>query len=295
MKRTINLVGQNTLTVSLPSEFVKKQGLKKGQEVDVEEQGNALLIRTEKRPEPEVKKIVLDEVKPITKRYLDALYKKGYDEIEIHYKDKEDLIPIKEALDNEMKTFEIVEKSQNLWKIRSVSELDDHEFDNLLRQTMILMKEMIKEMRQAIEEKNQKQLRETVEFEKINNKLTHLLRRSLNRKGHPDYKNTILIYIVIEQLEKAADEIRDFCRVYMLNNKEVAELIKDLDRFTELFYELFYHFDNKKVSEFANKRKDFLRKLESVTKKENPQEFYHLRSYCEILFNLTGPIVSMSV
>ena len=46
MKRKINLVGQNTLTVSLPTKWAKRYNLKKGDEVEVsEEEKNIQLIQ----------------------------------------------------------------------------------------------------------------------------------------------------------------------------------------------------------------------------------------------------------
>ena len=44
MKRKINRVGQNTLTVSLPTKWVKKIGIKQGDELDIFEEGRNLTI-----------------------------------------------------------------------------------------------------------------------------------------------------------------------------------------------------------------------------------------------------------
>jgi hypothetical protein len=44
MKRKVNRVGKDTLTLSLPSSWVKKQGIKKGDELEVYEEGKLLKI-----------------------------------------------------------------------------------------------------------------------------------------------------------------------------------------------------------------------------------------------------------
>ena len=45
MKRKINRVGPNTLTVSLPSKWAKRYGLRKGDEINLEEQTNGTEYR----------------------------------------------------------------------------------------------------------------------------------------------------------------------------------------------------------------------------------------------------------
>lgn len=47
MKRKVNLVGQNTLTVSLPTKWTKRMNIGKGDEIDIEEENGTLIIRKE--------------------------------------------------------------------------------------------------------------------------------------------------------------------------------------------------------------------------------------------------------
>src|SRR3989338_4453795 len=48
MKRKIVQHGSSSLTITLPMNFVDKFGLKKGDEVDVEESGTTLIVATQK-------------------------------------------------------------------------------------------------------------------------------------------------------------------------------------------------------------------------------------------------------
>ncbi len=45
MKRKVSLHGPSTLTVSLPSKWVKKYCIKKGDELDIEEKNSTLIIQ----------------------------------------------------------------------------------------------------------------------------------------------------------------------------------------------------------------------------------------------------------
>ena len=294
MKRTINLVGQNTLTVSLPSEFVKKQGLKKGQEIEVEEEGSELVIRTKKKIELEKKVLKAEEIKLIARRYINALNRKGIDEIEISYENEKDLEEVKKALKKELSTYEIVKKSDGICLIKSISELDEKEFDNLLRRTLILLKEMVSVLGEAYKEKDKNKLKEILELEELNNRLTCLLRRALNKKGHKDHKNTILYYLILDQLEKAADELRDFSLICDLKVKGTSELISSLERLSQEFYDLFYSYSSTNVSKFELNSREFIAKNQKLIKKLDPLEVHHLLSFCEIIFNLSASITSIN-
>ncbi len=293
MKRRINLVGQNTLTVSLPSEFVKRQGLKKGQEIEIEEQGNDLLISTEKKIEVEKKVLNLKGLSGIERQFLDAVYKKGYDEIEIQLENTKQIEDIKEALKNELSTFEIINRDKDNCLIKSISELDEKEFDNILKRTFILLEEMFNEIEIAIEEKNDKKVRECTELEEINDKLTHLLRRSLNKKGYKDHKNVLILYSIIQNLEKIADYLRDFCNEFKKNYSILLLFIKLKEMFV-LYHELFYNFDSSLIKKIKE-RKHSIRNMEKKFQRENFWLVYALTGCSDRISELVGLAVSLRV
>src|SRR3989344_6034185 len=88
MKRKINRIGKNSLSVSLPQELAEKCELKVNEEVEIEEKdGNIIISKT--NIEKRIKRIILDlsNVDRNIGKYLRACYKCGYDEVEIHFKD----------------------------------------------------------------------------------------------------------------------------------------------------------------------------------------------------------------
>lgn len=281
------------MTVSLPSEFVKRQGLKKGQEIEIEEQGNDLLISTEKKIEVEKKVLNLKGLSGIERQFLDAVYKKGYDEIEIQLENTKQIEDIKEALKNELSTFEIINRDKDNCLIKSISELDEKEFDNILKRTFILLEEMFNEIEIAIEEKNDKKVRECTELEEINDKLTHLLRRSLNKKGYKDHKNVLILYSIIQNLEKIADYLRDFCNEFKKNYSILLLFIKLKEMFV-LYHELFYNFDSSLIKKIKE-RKHSIRNMEKKFQRENFWLVYALTGCSDRISELVGLAVSLRV
>ncbi|GAJ10549.1 unnamed protein product, partial [marine sediment metagenome] len=100
------------MVVSLPAPWVKKYGLKKGEEIDLEERGRTLSIGTNKNLS--IKKTILDvrSIKISGRRIMAALYKRGYDEIDILYDKLEELKEVKKALSLEAMNFEIVKQTK---------------------------------------------------------------------------------------------------------------------------------------------------------------------------------------
>src|SRR3989338_4074636 len=87
MKRKVAKIGSSTLMISLPNKWARQHSIKKGDEIEIEEQGKRLVISLDKELELDKKEIEIKEVGSIIGRILVALYKSGYDEIKIKYKD----------------------------------------------------------------------------------------------------------------------------------------------------------------------------------------------------------------
>ena len=100
MKRKVSQIGPATLMVSLPSKWAKKFGVKKGNEIDVEEDSNRLILTIGKASH--TKKIDLDvrQFPSLTRRYIMEAYRSGFDDVNVTFQTIEDLKLIKETSSN---------------------------------------------------------------------------------------------------------------------------------------------------------------------------------------------------
>jgi len=82
MRRRVIQIAESTQLISLPRKWALRYGIKKGEELEVEEQGNKLLVSS--GHDAGGKKTVLDvRGQPkLKRRSICAAYLKGYDEIE---------------------------------------------------------------------------------------------------------------------------------------------------------------------------------------------------------------------
>jgi hypothetical protein len=79
--------------------------------------------------------------------------------------------------------------------------------------------------------------------------------------------------------------------------KEVLALYKDVNDFFELFYNIFYNYDQKKLAEFSKHRKELILKCNSLLadKKQNHRAVYYLKTAMEDVFDLTGPFYALKL
>ena len=302
MKRKLIQMAGKTIVVSLPSEWVKKYGLKKGDEIDLEERDRSLLINTSKNIS--IKKTVLD-VRPLKvsgRRVMAALYKRGYDEIEVLYDKPQQLDEIKKALNLEAMNFEIVEQTKSHCIIKSIAEATHEEFDNILRRTFLVLNSMIEEIQEGLISKDKKKIEEAKEHENTNNKFTHFCRRSLNKRGYKNYEITSIMYTIIEQLENVADELKFLCDFLISEDlkklkvsKETLDLLNDTKVYTNHFYELFYNFSLEKSEKFAEERKKIIEASKKLFMEKSNKEvkiIHHLMNVTQRVFEMFGPFLA---
>ncbi len=273
MKRKVIQVAGKTLLVSLPSSWAKKYGVKKGNEIDVIEEGKTLKIVTDSQPE--AKKISIDvskQSKTVVKWILSALYKKGYDEIEIIYEKPE----IAETIQKNVRTFMtgimISEMTKKRCVIRTASKDIDSEFDPALRRAFLVTLELAGAAIDCIKRNDMETLNEKLDLEVINNQLTGFCERILIKKGLPENDRTIFYYVVTWNLEKVCDEYRNICKFVLENpikniDCAILDVFELVNGFLREYYELFYHLDMQKLNSFSEKRDKIKTAVKTALKK----------------------------
>ena len=139
MKRSVIQLAGRTSVISLPSKWIQKYGVKKGDELELEEKENGLFIATKNFPS--IKKAVLDAraLNPRTLRWaLSGLHKSGYDEIEVLYEKKETLNVVQNLLRNIFVGFAVMDQNSKKFLLKSISADVEREFDPVLRRAFLI-------------------------------------------------------------------------------------------------------------------------------------------------------------
>lgn len=271
MKRKVNLVGQSTLTVSLPNRWVKKYGIKKGGELDVVEEGDKLLIKTESASS--TKDIMVNvDVSGLDRTsivlMIQSLYRYGYKTIEVYSKDTEvihfrknshrSLSSVVQEAVNRLIGAEITQSSLHNYTINYIPEESDRNFKTVLRRVFGLLLEMMDTLYVGLE-RNDKATLDSIEFQQINTiKFINYCLRSLNIYGYPDVKKTCFYYYTISSISKLHNFIincsRNIIRLNLKLDKKSLEFVKKINDSFKLFYGLFYDYDYKKIYELDENR-----------------------------------------
>ena len=150
MRRKLIKQGGFGLTIYLPKHWTDEKELQAGQEVEVQQVNDALIISTTKiLEEQKIINLVIKEEKQATLRsQIVNAYRAGYDKINIFYPGKiQDILDI---VQENLLGFEVFTKEQNECTIERVAEPHFDDFEKITHKQFFLVLEILK----TIEEKN---------------------------------------------------------------------------------------------------------------------------------------------
>jgi phosphate uptake regulator len=151
MKRKLVEQGKTTLMVSLPIDWIRKFGLQKGDEIEVDERGGELVIKTEKSFKQNNKAIDLTEYGLMKNRAVLSAYLQGVDELELKFTDIKQIKEIEERVLNELIGFEIIKQTPNSLILKDISGSSEQNFDMILRRTFLVIESMAEELVKSLE------------------------------------------------------------------------------------------------------------------------------------------------
>lgn len=311
MQRKIIKQGHNTLTITLPVEWARRFNLGSGKEVDLIEKDNGLFISVEKHGEQKKTEIDIAGMDiPTIWKYFMAVYREGYTEIKVKFnpeiklehpykfltqhrfdqKYRKDsrlsVIESLQAITNRFIGFEIVEHGKDHIIIKEMGELTNREFDNSLRRVFLLIQQMFEDTISAIE-KNDADLLSNIHDVDINvDKFQDYCIRILNRTANKDTKKTSLLFNILFLLELLGDEFKNISHHFMYDLKNekfsvIAPMAKSVKEQFDLFYELYYKFDIKKIEKMSTIDAQRYLEVNNLYKKVKNEEvkeiFHHLR------------------
>jgi phosphate uptake regulator len=301
MRRKVIQIAGSTQLVSLPREWAKQHGIKKGEEVEVTEDGDRITIRNAGIPQPLKERLDISAIRPMVHRLIGSYYRAGIDEIEITYDDPDFAKDIHESLGRDTTVgFEILKQSSNSSLIRYVAGTLE-ELDSFLRRTFLLLLNQAEETTKYLREGRYSLLQSVAALEKNNNKLTSLCRRILNKTPNACTftTRTAPLYFIIEQLENIADQYKYICLHYAgLSNtvKIHPEVLKTFDKTYTLFrdfYTLFYKFDLLLITNIKKTRDQITKESHKAFRlKLSEQDMWlvhHSMMLNTLVFNMVGP------
>ncbi|MBI5392767.1 hypothetical protein HZA96_02765 [Candidatus Woesearchaeota archaeon] len=275
MKRKINRVGLNTLTVSLPSKWANDNNLKAGDELHFHASQNEISfsVAEKKQKEKEIT-INIDSLnKYLLSKYLIILYIENYNKIILTYtnmeiyddKNKKNT-NIKNTIMNLCNRFigmEIVSQTNNKTELACFILKDMQELQVIEKRIYFLLKETIDELLQAID-KDYHYFHQGMydKHDSIIKFLYYYLRTLDSSDKSEDEKKTL--YALYMTIDHVIDKIRHLSEK-IDENGYTTQVKKHIEEIFALFCDFFNTLHKGKISkEVVAKRYQLVKKIESA-------------------------------
>ncbi|MBU0906861.1 MAG: AbrB/MazE/SpoVT family DNA-binding domain-containing protein [Nanoarchaeota archaeon] len=286
MKRKIIKQGHNTLTLTLPREWIKRLNLRAGEEIDVVENEDSLIVNGHQNTKKNCAVIDITHFSvPLLWRYMQSAYRSGCDEIKIvfdptkkeyadafhfyttqfEYANLGEKVPPKTAkamiqdVANRFVGIDVVEFGKDYCLIKEVAEVSPKEFDSSLRKIFLVIFELFNVTLDVIEReeiKNAKLCKDIHNTDLNIDRSVDYCARILNRiTGIMPERKKSLVFTSLFLLELIGDEFKYIAKHFAQSKKpfgeceKIARLVKE---HFELYYKLFYKFDRETALKFGN-------------------------------------------
>lgn len=254
MRRKIIKQGAATLTLSLPARWAKRFNLKPGSDLDVEEQGQRLLVSTQQAGGPVKVEIDLSGISKLPKRVVEAKYIQGCEDLHIKVENREQARAIQNRI-RALQGFEVVEQSKDMLRVKDIAGPQMVEIEPLVRRMFHMVSTMGKEAIVGLKAKDT-QLEYIEEMEEGINRWWDLCSRSINSQGLQSYAQTTSTYLLLFLLEATADEFKKalhWIRQHAINiSQDSIQVLEGVVKFLHQLEDLVFNFSLKRAESMAS-------------------------------------------
>ena len=242
MKRKLVKQGLNALTITVPSDWIKRNNLNAGDEVDMNEVEDTLHISTEsKKPTKEIIVDISGIIPRLADRFIARAYQKGYDKVTLKFDDHELMLAVKNKVP-ELMGFEILNIDRNKIEVQVVSKELDLDFDVMLRRGFLILMDMAKTCHDAWKSNDKKSLENIFHQDFDVNRFLYFCLRELNKSQKMMSFGRSILYYLIESLEDLGDELKELGKnlAKLKPDKGILDILEKMNELFRISYEYFY-------------------------------------------------------
>ncbi len=311
MKRKVVLHGPSTLTVSLPSAWTQRHRIKKGTDLEITTKDDRLIISPAELTEYEHIHINLEDLdRTFAKLFIRSAYRKGFDTIDISYKDPN--IPhirtgrpqaARQIILSEAKQligFEVTDIRERGAEIRNLTTDRPDDFNRVLRNSFQHLSQFSKDLVGSMQTNKLLPLDIVEERHGVTEKFINYCLRLLNKKETLPPRQERILYHIISSVDAVNNIYKWFYRDGVLHHKpfhaQSLAYCVAVNRYLDTFIQLFYHTDNKSLSAIGCQRKDLRMQLAGLADDLPGSEILllaELKEIVEILYLLAVTLMEL--
>jgi len=284
MRRKLIKQGGTGLTFYVPKKWIDEQNLKPGNEIEVENVGENLLIsstetkRTKKRIELEIKESTESAVRTI----IVNAYRAGYDKITLKFSG--DVKYLTNVVNNHLIGFELFTKKPNLHIIESVAEPSYENFENIIQKQFFIILEMIRDIKSSA----------VVESDNKVKKYDNFLKRCISKKIYSTQASAFL-WQFLADLTHISREFYHLHKYITTNkiklNEKEESYIKEIEKMFLLLQKSYLTKDLSYITELHEiEKKQVYQKGFKLLKAKHPVFAHYLVSLARIVYLASSPL-----
>ena len=296
------MMGGKTFVLSLPSAWIKKYQITKGEELDLEEKENSIIVRTEKRLGDKEISVDFSCMEVMLGRALGSLYKSGYTRAKISYGTKEQLQNIEDVLQRSLVGFSITKQEANYIVIESIAEAKVEEFDVSLKRLFYSLELMNEELVTALGSSNIQALEKVIEKDGQINRHADLCRRIIVSGQTQFLSKPAVLYYVVEQLERIGDFYKAFAQKALeksfVFSSSAKKIFQEIQKIFIQFRTLFYKFSFEGFEDFGKNFYTLRIEIKKLIKDSSSEEkvlFLQQSFLLETIIDMNGALPMLSL
>lgn len=271
--------GRKSYTVTLPIEWVKREGLDKRREVELDVVGSKVVISSNKEREERVL-ISGEDYKSNLIKVMQGLYRAGVNEVKFSFADSKLVEDITSIVEKNLIGYEIVEQRKDYIIIKDITKESEEDFMVIFRRIFLLLIEF-------------SETQDIVQAKSLDSNIKRLInycQRILMKRGHTEFAKVPLYYLILDRLEKIKDEFNWLLQITIPQKKNPAEL-KEINALLRNAYELFYKFEPKKYDSCQYRTYELKNSIKLSAKVD--RETIHLHNLARNMNSLYGDIFTL--
>ena len=281
------------MMISLPSKWIKANKLEKGDEVDVEEKTNSLIIGLDTKQISKKTEINLGSLTESSIRtILTNAYRLGYDKIKLNYQSSEALKHIKNIIDNNLVGFEIIKKTDKSCEIENITEPSKEQFDNILSKVFLNIDELFEIIFLRLKGKKQ-------EFEQTEQKIQRFDNFCRRVIAKYELENSNLRWAFHSELIHAQRELYHLLRYLEKNktkeNKDISYLLEKSKEIFELLKKAYNEKNISLLEKIHDMEKELIYKEGYSFFKQSPVIIYHLLNSIRNFYLASSPLIGIFI
>ncbi len=291
MRRKVIRLGTNSLLVSLPSNWAKRHGIRKGDEVEMSVTPNQVRITSSQSARKNTALALADDP-AVAARQIKIAYKKGVDELEVQYNNPKAYSSALAELKN-LIGFEVVESGKTRFKIKNIATGDAGDFGTVLRRVFLALLEMAESAEESCRTGGADAKERVNAAESNIDRLTDFCKRLLNKQGADDVAGITHSYSILKDIERIADNYAGIAQTKA--PKEVANALCDANEELRAVYELYYSFDSTKAAKTLERLKQLDSSAKALMRTKNPASAHHLASIIQLIDEMSWAVMANSM